>query len=56
MGGDKRGSSKVRRIRKHLVTLVVALALLLPLGGLASADPIDGGYASAAITTLRTAH
>jgi hypothetical protein len=42
----------MRPFRKHLLTLLVALALLLPFAGIASADPNDGGYSSALITTI----
>ena len=33
----------MRRIRKLLLALGITLAMLLPLGGAASADPNDGG-------------
>lgn len=41
----------MRPIRKLLVTLAVALALLLPLSGIASADPSDGGFSDPTIVT-----
>lgn len=41
----------MRRIRKWLVTAGVALALLLPLASVASADPDDGGFSTTSITT-----
>lgn len=41
----------MRRIRKLLLTVGITLAMLLPLAGIASADPGDGGgFADAAIS------
>ncbi len=41
----------MRPIRKHLFTVAVAIALLLPLSGLASADPTDAGFFDPTIVT-----
>ena len=41
----------MRRFRKHLLTAAFAVALLLPLGGIALADPIDGGFSDPTIVT-----
>lgn len=41
----------MRRIRKLLLAMGITLAMLLPLAGVASADPGDGGgFAGAAIS------
>ncbi len=45
----------MRRFRKRLLTAAIALALLLPLASVASADPNDGGFSpsSTIVTTWR---
>ncbi len=44
------------RIRKWLLIAAVAAALLLPLGQVAFADPLDGELQSGGITTTTTTH
>ncbi len=39
------------RVRQWLLLAALALALLLPLGGVASADPGDGGFGDPTIYT-----
>ncbi len=41
------------RFRKWILTAAITLALLIPLGSVASADPNDGGFNASTATSTR---